>query len=185
MTLELVDASLPVLAKFPLRARGIHRLFLLEMSHFHFSFLPFLPKTNTTIWKVQYSFILLYSFIFVFLKAEWIINIYSIEYSTHKILWQFKSELKLDVVWEARMTCAAFTLTAFHWRWHSRRSWHILTPMWMASSGRQVIFFTCSKNLNLSVVMRQKKKQQKTRRTSAFPRWVLILCVFLGAKVSN
>ena len=70
-------------------------------------------------------------------------------------IWQFKSKLKLDVVWEARMTCSVLTLTAFHWRWHSKRSWHILTSVWMPSSGRQV-FFRCSKNLNLSVVRRQK-----------------------------
>lgn len=136
--MELVDFSLPLLAKFLLRAFAIHSLFLLEMSYCPLYFL--LPKTNTTIQKAQYFIILLFSFFiisYLILKEIRTINIYR----THKILWQLKSKLKLDVAWEARMTRSVFTLTAFHWRWHSKRSWRILTSARMPSSGRQVIVF--------------------------------------------
>lgn len=141
--MELVDFSLPLLAKFLPRAFAIHSPFLLEMSHSP-SLYFLLPKTNTTIQKVQYFIILLFSFFiisYLIFKEIWTINIYLIEYRTQKILWQLKSKLKLDVAWEARMTRSVFTLTAFHWRWHSKRSWRILTSARMPSSGRQVIVF--------------------------------------------
>lgn len=121
MTLELVDAI-----PGKISSKSICSSQPVSVGNVSLSF-SVLPSAKTKYHNLKsavfhYFVVFLFYYFLLILKEIWIINLYLIEYRTHKILRQLKSKLKLNVVWEGRMTHSVFTLTAFHWRWHSRRS---------------------------------------------------------------